>query len=70
MYVCVDCVLLKVVIIYVNVDIYVDFVVVYVWNFFEGGIKIILIMNVMYVYCIFLFSLLLFVRFIMIDKKL
>lgn len=40
---CVDCVLLKVVTTHVNVDIHIDFVVVYEWNSSEEGSKVIVV---------------------------
>lgn len=69
MYVCVDCVLLKVVTTHVNVDTHVDFVVVYVWNSFEGGTKTILTTNATHAYCILSLSPLSSARSIMTDKK-
>lgn len=50
MYVCVDCVLLKVVTTHVNVDTHVDFVVVYVWNSSKEDNKVIVVTEATHAY--------------------
>lgn len=56
MYVCVDCVLLKVVTTHVNVDTHVDFVV-YVWNSSKEDNKVIVVTEATHAYLVLSFFL-------------